>query len=232
MKKAVPYAIILLFLLYSLTSKAQQKNDTSVLYKKLDEYMVSAVKVSKFNGCVVVAQKGKIILEKGYGWRNFANHTLNDSNTISQIGSLTKPFTAMVILKLQEDGKLSVNDLLSKYFPELKGADKITIQNLLNHTSGIYDYTRDIPENDSVLLSHPVTKQRILEVFIHHSLENKPGKKYNYCSSDYFLLGVIIEKITGITYEKAVRKMIFEPLGMAHSGFDFINLKNSSKAIG
>ena len=88
----------------------------------------------------------------------------------------------MVILKLREQGKISVNDLLSKYFPEQRDADKITIQNLLNHISGIYDFSHDIPENDSALLSHPIPRQKILDVFIHRALEFKPGTHYSYCS--------------------------------------------------
>ena len=224
------------FLLFSFNCyvlNAQQKSDsTDILYKKLDKYLISATENGKFNGSVLVEKNGKIILQKGYGWKNFAAHTLNDTSSIFPIGSLTKPFTAMVILKLQEQGKISVHDLLSKYFPEQRDADKITIQNLLNHTSGIYDFSHDIPENDSALLSHPIPRQKILDVFIHRALEFKPGTHYSYCSSDYFLLGIIIEKLTGMPYEQMVRQLIFGPLGMHHSGFDFINLKDTSKTTG
>ena len=213
--------------------KAQQKSDsTTILYKKLDKFLAYVTKAGKFNGSVLVAQKGQIILQKGYGWKNFSAHTLNDTNSIFPIGSLTKPFTAMVILKLQEEGKLSVNDKLSMYVPEQKDANKITIQNLLDHTSGIYDFSHDIPEDDSALLSHPISKQKVLDVFIHRPLKFKPGTQFSYCNSDYFLLGIIIEKLIGVPYEQTVHQLIFKPLGMHHSGFDFINLKDSSKTIG
>lgn len=212
--------------------KAQQKQDTSTLYKKLDGYINSSLNVYKFNGTVLVARKGEIILKKGYGLKKSENQTINDDNTIYQIGSLTKPFTAMVILKLQEEGKLSVNDKLSKYFPEQKGSDKIIIQNLLDHTSGLNNYTDVIGPEDSAIVSHPVTKQKIWEQFIHGPLLFKPGSKFEYCNSGYFLLGMIIEKVTGIPYEQEVRELIFEPLGMSHSGFDFIHLKDTSKAVG
>jgi len=82
------------------------------------------------------------------------------------------------------------------------------------------------------LLSHPIPQQKVLEAFIHHPLEFKPGSQYSYCNSDYFLLGMIIEKVTGQSYWQVVRQMIFTPLGMEHSGFDFINLKDTSKATG
>jgi len=213
-------------------SRAQVYVSTDSLASAIDRYLNVANKEDKFNGSALVAQNGQIILQKGYGWKNYAARTLNDSSSIFPIGSLTKPFTAMVILKLQEEGKISVNDKLNKYFPEQLDADKITIQNLLNHTSGIYDFSRDIPEDDSVLLSNPVPRQTVLNAFINKPLEFKPGSKYKYCSSGYFILGLIIEKLTGMPYEQVVRQLIFNPLGMQHSGFDFINLKNPSKVTG
>lgn len=95
--------------------KIQSKSTVS----RLENYIASAAKMGKLNGSVLIAKERKVLLQKGYGWRNFANHTRNDSSTIFEICSLTKPFTAMVILKLQEEGKLSVNDPLDKYFPRL-----------------------------------------------------------------------------------------------------------------
>ena len=210
--------------------QAQQKNEN--IYQKLDNYLTQANKMGKFNGSALVARNGQIILHKGYGWKNFQARTLNDTNSIFDIGSLTKPFTAMLILKLQEEGKLSVRDLLSKYIPEQKGADEITIQNLLDHTSGLHDFSHDIPEDDSTLLSHPMPRETVLETFINEPLEFKPGTQYRYCNSDYFLLGMIIEKLTGVTWGQYLRKTIFEPLDMRHSGIDLINLKDTAKATG
>lgn len=228
MKKCITF--FLLFAANSLLAQQNKVNDSLAI--KLEAYLKTEVLSGQFNGSVLVARNGQIILHKGYGFKNYAAGTLNDANTIFPIGSLTKPFTAIVILKLQEEGKLSVNDKLSKYIPEQTGADQITIQNLLNHTSGIYDFSRDIPENDSALLSHPIPQQKILDAFIHRKLEFKPGTQYSYCNSDYFLLGMIIEKVTGQSYWQVVRQLIFTPLGMQHSGFDFINLKDTSKAAG
>jgi CubicO group peptidase (beta-lactamase class C family) len=225
-------AFFLLFIFISSGLSAQQKSSNDSLAAKLDEYLNSAVQAGQFNGTALVAKNGQIILQKGYGWKNFEKHTLNDVNSIYPIGSLTKPFTAIVILKLQEEGKLSVNDLLSKYIPEQRDADKITLQNLLDHTSGIYDFSHDIPEDDSALLSHPIPQQKVLDAFINRPLEFKPGTQYSYCSSDYFLLGMIIEKVTGMPYEQVVHQLIFQPLGMQHSGFDFINLKDTAKTTG
>ena len=223
--------VLLLLLITGIISKAQVINEDS-LTKKLDMYLVSAVRADKFNGTALIAQNGKIVLEKGYGFKNIADSSINDENTIFQIGSLTKPFTAAVILKLKEDSKISVNDKLSKYFPQQKDADKITIQELLNHTSGINNYTDVIGPEDSAIVSRPVARQRILDIFVNKPLAFKPSTKFEYCNSDYFLLGLIIEKVSGMTYEMAVRHYLFEPLEMDRSGFDYINLHGPAKAVG
>ena len=195
MKKYIVFTVLVL--IKNLCLSAQQ-NDS--LTQKLDEYLISANKFYKFNGGALVAQKGKILLDKSYGYKNFTLRTLNDTNTIFQIGSVTKQFTATVILKLQEEGKLSVNDKLNKYFPEFKYADKITLENLLTHTSGIYNYTADIDENDSAIVCNPVNKQLVLDIMFKHDLDFKPGKEFRYSNSGYYLLGLIIEKVTGRPY--------------------------------
>jgi CubicO group peptidase (beta-lactamase class C family) len=232
MKKTLATAFLLIFLFHFSALAAQQKNDTSALSKKIDEYITSAFKLGKFNGTVLVAQKGEIMLEKGYGWRNFATRTLNDSNSVFQIGSLTKPFTAMVILKLQEEGKLSVSDRLNKFFPKQAGADEITIQNLPDHTSGLNNYTDVIGPEDSAIISHPVSQHQVIDLFDKRPPSFKPGSKFEYCNSGYFLLGVIIEKLTGMLYEQAVGKLLLTPLHMDQTGFDFIKLRSASKATG
>jgi CubicO group peptidase (beta-lactamase class C family) len=210
--------------------KAQQPDDS--LAHWLDNYLISANKLYKFNGSALIAVKGKIVLQKSYGYKNFATHVPNDSNSIFQIGSVTKQFTSTVILKLQEEGKLSVGDKLSLYFPEFKYADKITLENLLTHSSGIYNYTNDIDDNDSAIVTKPVRKQMALDLMFKHSLDFKPGTKFSYDNSGYYLLGLIIEKVTGKSYEQNVRDIIFNPLQMTHSLFDFRNSKDTNIAIG
>jgi CubicO group peptidase (beta-lactamase class C family) len=225
--------IILFVIISSLIffdAEAQQQNDS--IPQKLDEYMLSANKFYKFNGSVLVAEKDKILLQKSYGYKNFTTKALNDSNTIFQICSVTKQFTATVILKLQEEGKLSVKDKLDKYFPEFKYADKITLENLLTHTSGIYNYTSDIDESDSAIACNPVNKQLVLDIMFKHALDFKPGSKFSYDNSGYYLLGLIIEKTTGKSYEQNIRDIIFTPLQMTHSFFDFKNSKNTNIATG
>jgi CubicO group peptidase (beta-lactamase class C family) len=202
------------------------------LTKKLDDYLMSANKMYKFNGTALIARHGKILLEKAYGKKDFTKNLSNDTNTIFQIGSVTKQFTATVVLKLQEEGKLSVNDKLDKYFPQFKYANEITLENLLTHTSGIYDYVRDIDDEDSAIVCHPVDKQLVLDVMFKHDLDFKPGSAFRYCNSGYYLLGIIIEKVTGESYEQNVHDIIFGPLQMTHSLFDFKHSADTDIAIG
>ena len=224
--------ILITFSIFTFTRLFAQDTSTETIARKLDEYLLSANAVNKFNGAALVAKKGEILLSKAYGFKNTAKKLFDDTATIFQIGSITKSFTAIVIAKLQEQGKLSVNDKLSKYFPGYPNGDKITIQNLLTHTSGIYNYTNDIGEEDTAIVCYPVSQQRVLEVFENRPLSFKPGKSFEYCNSGYYLLGMIIEKVSGKKYEDVVREMIFNPTGMSHSGFDFKNLTDTNKAQG
>ena len=230
MKNHISIFFVLVFISGFFISNAQAQNDS--VAQKLDEYLRAANKINKFNGNALIAQNGKILLQKSYGYKNFADKVFNDSNTIFQIGSVTKQFTATVILKLQEEGKLSVQDKLSKYFPQFKYADDITLENLLTHTSGIYNYTNDIDEADSAIVCDPIDKQLALDIIFKHSPEFKPGTQFRYCNSGYYLLGMIIEKVTGKPYEHNVRDIIFTPLQMTHSFFDFKHSADTNIAIG
>lgn len=224
------FVFILIFITGFFISKAQQLNDS--LAQEMDEYLVSANEFYRFNGSVLIAEKGKILLQKSYGFKNFATHVPNNADCIFQIGSVTKQFTSTVILKLQEEGKLSVNDKLSKYFPEFKYADKITLNNLLTHTSGIYNYTNDIDEGDSAIVCNPVNKQMVPDLIFKKGLDFTPGTQFSYDNSGYYLLGLIIEKVTGKSYEEEVRNIIFTPLWMTHSFFDFRDSKDTNRATG
>ena len=198
---------------------------------KLDALIDAYAKLYKFNGSALVAKNGVILLNKGYGYRNATDKVANNEQTIFQLGSVTKQFTSAVILKLQEEKKLSVSDKLSKYFPGYPKGDSITIEQLLTHTSGIYNYT-----NDGKFMANEVTKpanrEMMMALFKDKPLDFSPGSSWSYSNSGYSLLGYIIEAVTKKSYEQAVRKYIFTPLKMTHSGFDFTHLKSNEKAIG
>ena len=198
---------------------------------KLDTILSTYAHLHKFNGSVLVAKKSIILLNKGYGYRNAAGKIVNDENTIYQLGSITKQFTAAIILKLQEEKKLSVQDKLSKYFPAYPKGDSITIEQLLTHTSGIYNYTQN-GDFMSKEVTNPATREKIMALFKDKPLDFSPGTGWNYSNSGYSLLGYIIEIVTRKPYEEVVRKYIFTPLQMVHSGFDFTHLKSTEKATG
>lgn len=219
--------------LLSTSLLAQPKPDsTASISHKLDEFLSSATQTYRFNGVALVARQGEILLHKGYGWRDAAQKSHNDTSIIFPILSITKPFTAIAVLHLQDQGKLSVNDPLSKYFPDFPKGNSILLRHLLSHTSGIHNYTEDIGEEDSAIICYPVDKQWILDLIYKKPRDFKPGRQYSYNNSGFFLLGMIIEKVTGKSYEQVIRDLIFEPLGMHHSGFDFVHLPEPSKARG
>lgn len=198
---------------------------------KMEEILNLYTSQYKFNGTVLVAHKGKILLDRGYGYRSLKDSVKHDPNSVFQIGSVTKQFTATVILKLQEKKKLNVNDKLSKYFPDYPKGDSITIRQLLSHTSGIFNYTNDA-EFMNKEVSNPATREKMMARFKDKPLDFSPGTKWSYSNSGYMLLGYIIEDVANMSWEKAVRKYIFNEAGMQQSGFDFTHLQDPEKSIG
>lgn len=229
------FTVVIRFCLLLLVTGANAQSNHSNAIKlntgKIDQYLDVASQQFRFNGVALIAQKGEILLNKGYGWRDVKSKTLHDSSTIFQIGSVTKQFTSAVILKLQEQGILSVSDPVNKFIPGYPNGDKITLYHLLTHTSGIGGYTKSF-KPFKFIIKKTVSKQRVLNTFEDEPLDFEPGTQFRYNSSNYYLLGIIIEKVTGKPYEQVVREAIFNPLQMTHSGFDFRNLSSPFKATG
>src|SRR6266487_272949 len=198
--------------------------------QKLDELITTYAKLNKFNGTALIAQHGKILLEKGYGFKDVQDNSLNDQHTIFLIGSITKEFTAAIILKLAEQKKLTLSDNLSKYYPDFPKGDSITIKNLLTQTSGIFNYT-EINDFWNQLSLH-TNEKNVLDTLKKRGLIFSPGEKFSYSNSNYMLLAYIIQRVTHNPYETVVHDWIFKPLGMSHSGFDFTALKDFNKAKG
>lgn len=218
--------IISLFLaLGALFATAQSKQE------KIDTLLTAYTAQNNFNGTALVAFKNTVLLNKGYGFKNIETGLMNTANTIYQIGSVTKQFTAVVILKLAEQKKLSLTDKLSKYYPAFPKGDSITIHQLLSHTSGIYNYTNDVKFMQSEAVK-PANEEKILALFKDKPLDFSPGSNWAYSNSGYMLLGYIIQKVTKMPYEKVVTNFILTPLKMTGSGFDFAKLANSEKATG
>ena len=223
MKKTIVLIIAIICAGTNLSAQQVNQKIAALLEKSVDLY--------RFNGSILVSKHGKIVFERAYGYKDIQNKIPNTPNTIFQVGSMTKQFTATVILKLAEQQKLSLNDKISKYFPNLKRGDDITIKNLLTHTSGLAEIFRDtlfLKENKQ----KPISKAKLLSFFIDKPLYFEPGTQYAYCNSGYILLGLIIENVCGKSYEQMVRQYILSPLKMVHSGFDFVSLKSKQKALG
>lgn len=165
---------------------------------------------------ILIAQNGKILYEKGFGYADLGHDVPITPDTKFRIGSITKQVIAAAILKLQEDGKLSVNDLLSKYIDDYPRGNEVTIHHLLTHTSGIHSFTNkpDFMETATVAIKI----DDMIEYFKGDKFDFNPGEKFLYNNSGYFLLGYIIEKVTGKTYDDYLEESFFEPLGMNNTG--------------
>ncbi|MFH1253839.1 MAG: serine hydrolase [bacterium] len=197
---------------------------------KLDSYIKAYVELGKFSGSVLVAKDGKILLCKGYGMANYEHDIPNTPQTKFRLASITKQFTAMAVMQLQEQGLLSVNDTLSKYIPDYPSGNKITIHHLLTHTSGVPNVTA-FPESERKKIK-PHTLEQLIERFKLKPLDFKPGEKHSYSNSGYILLSYIIEKASGKKYETVLKENIFTPLNMINSGYDKSSTVIKNRASG
>jgi len=194
---------------------AQSKAD------KIDNLVSLYHKYGQFNGSALVADNGKVLYQKGLGLANMEWNIPNAPDTKFRLGSITKQFTATLILQLVEQGKIKLDAKLSDYLPDYRkdtGA-KVTIHNLLSHTSGIPSYT-SLPGFFQNVSRNPFTVDDFIKKYASGDLEFEPGTKFVYDNSGYFLLGAIIEKVTGKPYEQVLKENIFDPVGMKNSGYD------------
>lgn len=201
------------------TPTASPQPSAQQITAKVEEYMNAATRVEGFNGAILIARDGKPIISRGYGMANIEHAVPNTPQTVFRLGSITKQFTAMAIVMLQEQGKLNVNDPICKHLPECPATwQPITVKNLLTHTAGLPNYT-GFP-NFAKTASLPVTNADMFALLKDKPLDFAVGEKYAYSNSGYFLLGTIIERASGKTYADFLQEKIFTPLGMKQSGYD------------
>ncbi len=178
-----------------------------------DEY----IKSQNINGAVLIAQKGKIIFSKAYGVIN-STKTPITLDTPFSIDAITRSFTAMGIMILQQEGKLSIEDPVCNYLATCPEPWKpITLHQLLSNTSGVYEYTEQMAPED---FCKPHTQKEMVDLIQAFPLVSKPGEKWNYSSASYYLLGMVIEKVSGQDYPTFIQKNIFDPLKMTASGYN------------
>jgi CubicO group peptidase (beta-lactamase class C family) len=183
---------------------------------RLEAYLKPFVETGNLTGTVLVARKGRVLFRHSYGMANYELHVPNSPETRFHIASLSKAFTAAAILQLQEQGRLSVADPLSRYVPDFPNGDRITLDNLLTHTTGIPDINGLSDYN--TFARSPHTIPQLVAKFASLPLEFQPGSSYQYSNSNYNLLALVLEKVTGENYGEYLRKRIFDPLGMQGSG--------------
>lgn len=190
-------------------------------------------KNGQLNGSILVAEHGKVIYTKGFGFANREWDIPNRPDTKFRLASITKQFTATLILQLVEEGNLRLDGTLSDYLPNYRKdtGERITIHHLLTHTSGIPSYT-GLPGFMQKEVRNVYEIDEFVEKFCSGDLEFEPGSNFRYNNSGYFLLGVILEAVTGKSYEELLHERIFEPLGMKNSGYDHHKTILKNRAAG
>ena len=224
-------SVIILAILILLVSQDYTLAQTKS--QKIDELMSLYHKYHQFNGSVLVAEKGELIYKKGFGFADMEWEIPNDTETKFRLGSITKQFTSMLIMQLVEKGKLKLDDKLSELLPYYRKdiGEKVTIHHLLTHTSGIPSYT-GLPGFFQDVSRDPYPVDEFIKKYCSGDLEFEPGSQYKYNNSGYFLLGAIIDKVTGKTYEETLKENILDPLNMQNTGYDHHNTILPKRAAG
>lgn len=222
-------SLLLILVLFSLSNNALTQEKPT----QIEDLMQRYYDYRLFNGTVLVAEGGKVIYRKGFGMADMEWNIPNTPDTKFRIGSITKQFTATLILQLMEEGKIKLDRKLSDCLPYYRKdtGEKVTIHHLLTHTSGIPSYT-NLPQFYEEISRDPYPVEDFIEKYCSGDLEFEPGSKFSYNNSGYFILGAIIEKTTGKTYEEVLRKKILDPLGMKNTGYDHYDTLIPARAEG
>jgi len=200
---------------------------------KIQDVLSLAHKYRQFNGSALVVEKGNVIYRGALGMANIEWGISNTPETKFRLGSITKQFTSMLILQLVDQGKIKLDGKLTDYLPDYRKdvGDKVTIHNLLTHTSGIPSYT-DQPGFFENVSRNPYKVADFVKKYASGDLLFEPGSKFAYNNSGYFLLGAIIERVTGKPYEQVLRENILDPVGMKNTGYDHYETIIQQRAAG
>ncbi|MDR3712808.1 MAG: serine hydrolase [Puia sp.] len=196
------------------------ENKNKALAQKLDQVMGASFNKDGLGGVLLVAEQGTVVYEKAIGKANIELNTPLSTSNVFRIGSITKQFTAVAVLQLMEKGLLQPDDDITKFIPDYPvHGTHISVANLLSHTSGIKNCT-EIEGLSPDIRRRKNSVTDLIGLFKDQPMEFAPGTAYQYSNSNYVLLGYIIEKLSGESYEQYIRKHIFVPLGMTHSYYD------------
>ena len=202
-------------------------------YEEVERYLDEESAYKGFQGVALVAQGNEIKFAKAYGNADYDDNIVNKVNTRFAIASNTKQFTAVAIMQLMEDGKINLDDTIDKYFPNFKYANQITVRELLQMRSGLVDYLNAVElyfkDEESLKILNDYREKAYFDEYVSDSrwtadiilnnlylseLQFEPGQAYDYCNTNYYLLGLIIEQASGVSYEDYIKENIFKPCGM------------------
>src|SRR5664280_577027 len=218
---------LILFVFASLLTAEAQTLTPKQMTAEFDKLLSAQYKPGEPGCAALVAINGQVVYKKAFGMANLELNVPMQPDMVFRIGSITKQFTVIAILQLMEQGKLSLQDEITKFIPDYPTqAYKITIEHLLTHTSGIKSYT-NVP-GFLLYVKEDLKPGEAVDKFKNLPMEFAPGTKFSYSNSGFFLLGYIIEKITGKTYQEYIQENFFKPLGMTNSlyGSDSKIIKN------
>jgi CubicO group peptidase (beta-lactamase class C family) len=211
-------SISLLFLLIFISNLFGQSQN-------VDNFIDAYVKEHNFNGTILIKKNSDFTYQKSFGLANIPFKVPNSGDTKYKIASITKAFTVVLILQLYEQGKIDLEAVINDYLPAYagKGGNEVTIKELLNMTSGIHNMDDGfsleyVLKNGMPQYQKPYTSDEMLVNYCSGSLVSEPGKEFDYNNADYIILGKIIEKISGKSYETNLQEKILQPLQMESSG--------------
>jgi len=188
------------------------------LSKEIDSYLLQLTQQQLFSGAVLVAKEGEIVLERGYGFADCEKRIRNTPATQFRLASTSKLMTRVAVLLEEERGALDVKQRLSAFLPEYPDGDKITLANLINHTSGIPDLFGEPRYSSASAFMEPITVNELVGLFSERSLAFEPGTRVLYSSPGYVLLAHVTEKTSGVPFGEYLKAHVFTPLGMTGAG--------------
>ncbi len=228
--KALRLLIIGLLMTLAIQSLGKAQSDTYFNKNKLDRYLEKLEQKNKFMGSVAIDSAGKQVYKQSTGYRQLSGDKIEaNAKTKYRIGSVTKTFTATMILQLIEKEELSLSTKLAEYYPEIPQADSITVEHLLRHQSGLYNLTNspDYPE----WMTEERSKDQLLELFRGYESQFSPDSQTSYSNTNYVLLGYIIEEVTGKSYASQLEERITKPLNLTDTYYgDGIDPNNNEAA--
>ncbi|WP_138431025.1 serine hydrolase domain-containing protein [Fodinibius saliphilus] len=228
-KSRLRISLLVVVLSFLLQPSIYAQSSSSFDKQKLDAYFNKLVEKDKFMGSVAIASDDSDVYQKTVGYASKKREIQANSNTKYRIGSVTKTFTAAMIFQLIEEGNLSLDTRLADFYPQIPQADSITIEHLLRHQSGLYNFTSSSAYPN--WMSEKKSTEELLALFRDSESQFSPGEQISYSNTNYVLLGFVIEDITGRSYAKELQKRIVDPLKLENTYYGGAIDMNNNEAF-